>query len=118
VAITSTPKPATTIAKAATTTPQWCRWISADVYFDIQDGILGTNMYAYCQGDPMNFRGLLKFSNLTPNQAKDLYQTPQKRLISLKLRKITLISPLFKAYFAHLGRHIPWFMPQKLRVAD
>jgi RHS repeat-associated protein len=34
--------------------PQWCRWISADVYFDTQDGILGTNMYAYCQGDPVN----------------------------------------------------------------
>ncbi len=34
--------------------PQWCRWISADVYCDTQDGILGTNMYAYCQNDPVN----------------------------------------------------------------
>jgi RHS repeat-associated protein len=35
--------------------PQWCRWISADVYMDTGDGIMGTNMYAYCQGDPVNF---------------------------------------------------------------
>ncbi len=34
--------------------PQWCRWISADVYTDTGDGILGTNMYAYCQNDPVN----------------------------------------------------------------
>jgi RHS repeat-associated protein len=33
--------------------PQWCRWISADVYMDTQDGILGTNMYAYCQNEPV-----------------------------------------------------------------
>jgi RHS repeat-associated protein len=35
--------------------PEWCRWISADVYMDTGDGIMGTNMYAYCQGDPVNF---------------------------------------------------------------
>jgi RHS repeat-associated protein len=34
--------------------PVWCRWISADAYMDTRDGILGTNMYAYCQGDPVN----------------------------------------------------------------
>jgi len=34
--------------------PQWCRWISADVYADTGDGIQGTNMYAYCQNDPVN----------------------------------------------------------------
>jgi RHS repeat-associated protein len=33
----------------------WGRFISADVYMDTQDGILGTNMYAYCQNDPVNF---------------------------------------------------------------
>ena len=27
--------------------PEWCRWISADVIMDTEDGILGTNMYAY-----------------------------------------------------------------------
>jgi RHS repeat-associated protein len=32
----------------------WGRFISADVYMDTQDGILGTNMYAYCQNDPVN----------------------------------------------------------------
>jgi hypothetical protein len=35
--------------------PEWCRFISADVFFDTGDGVLGTNMYAYCQGDPVNF---------------------------------------------------------------
>ena len=34
--------------------PEWCRWISADVYMDTEDGILSTNMYAYCQNDPVN----------------------------------------------------------------
>ena len=33
--------------------PEWCRWISADVFFDTQDGILSTNMYAYCHNNPM-----------------------------------------------------------------
>jgi RHS repeat-associated protein len=32
----------------------WGRFISADVYMDTQDGILGTNMYAYCQNDCVN----------------------------------------------------------------
>ena len=35
--------------------PEWCRWISADVYFDTQDGIMGTNMYAYCKNNPVNY---------------------------------------------------------------
>ena len=35
--------------------PEWCRWISADAYMDTEDGILGTNMYAYCHNDPVNF---------------------------------------------------------------
>ncbi len=35
--------------------PLWCRWISADVLMDTGDGVLGTNMYAYCNGDPVNF---------------------------------------------------------------
>jgi RHS repeat-associated protein len=34
--------------------PVWCRWISADVFLDTQDGILSTNMYAYCQNDSVN----------------------------------------------------------------
>ena len=34
--------------------PEWCRWISADVLMDTQDGILGTNMYAYCHNNPVN----------------------------------------------------------------
>jgi len=34
--------------------PQWCRWISADVLMDTADGIMGTNMYAYCLNDPVN----------------------------------------------------------------
>jgi RHS repeat-associated protein len=34
--------------------PIWCRWISADVYMDTVDGVLGTNMYAYCQNDAVN----------------------------------------------------------------
>jgi RHS repeat-associated protein len=34
--------------------PQWCRFISADVYLDTGDGVLGTNMYAYCDNDAVN----------------------------------------------------------------
>jgi RHS repeat-associated protein len=32
----------------------WGRFINADVYLDTGDGVLGTNMYAYCYGDPVN----------------------------------------------------------------
>ena len=35
--------------------PVWCRWISADVLMDTGKGILGTNMYAYCNNDPVNY---------------------------------------------------------------
>ena len=35
--------------------PMLRRFISADVYIDTADGILGTNMYAYCHNDPINF---------------------------------------------------------------
>ena len=34
--------------------PEWCRWISADALMDTKIGILGTNMYAYCNNDPIN----------------------------------------------------------------
>ena len=35
--------------------PQLRRFISADVFLDTGVGILGTNMYAYCNNDPINF---------------------------------------------------------------
>jgi len=35
--------------------PQLRRFVSADVYVDTSDGILGTNMYIYCHNDPVNF---------------------------------------------------------------
>ena len=35
--------------------PEWCRWINADVLMDTSVGILGTNMYAYCNNDPVNY---------------------------------------------------------------
>ena len=34
--------------------PEWCRWISSDAFLDTGDGILSTNMYAYCHNDPVN----------------------------------------------------------------
>ncbi|MCL2446693.1 MAG: hypothetical protein FWD06_08000 [Oscillospiraceae bacterium] len=35
--------------------PALRRFISADVFLDTGVGILGTNMYAYCNNDPVNF---------------------------------------------------------------
>ena len=35
--------------------PQWCRWISGDVHCDTGTSIIGTNIYAYCDNDPVNF---------------------------------------------------------------
>ena len=35
--------------------PALRRFISADIYMDTADGILGTNMYAYCHNDPINY---------------------------------------------------------------
>jgi RHS repeat-associated protein len=34
--------------------PLFCRFVSADVYCDTGDGVLGTNMYCYCLNDPVN----------------------------------------------------------------
>ena len=34
--------------------PQLRRFISADVYLDTNQGVLGTNMYAYCLNNPIN----------------------------------------------------------------
>ena len=36
--------------------PEWCRWISADVFFDTGDGAIGTNMYAYCNNNPVMYK--------------------------------------------------------------
>jgi RHS repeat-associated protein len=48
--------------------PEWCRFISADVLMDTGDGVLGTNMYAYCQGNPVSYSdpsGMSLSSNLS-----------------------------------------------------
>jgi hypothetical protein len=36
--------------------PEWCRFLSADVFFDTGNGVLGTNMYAYCLNDCVNLK--------------------------------------------------------------
>ena len=36
-------------------TQERCRWISADALMDTSVGILGTNMYVYCNNDPVNY---------------------------------------------------------------
>lgn len=35
--------------------PEWGRFLNADLYVDTGTGILGTNMYAYCENDPVNY---------------------------------------------------------------
>lgn len=35
--------------------PEWGRFLNADQYVDTGTGILGTNMYAYCENDPVNY---------------------------------------------------------------
>jgi RHS repeat-associated protein len=35
--------------------PEWRRWISADIFFDTGMGVLGTNMYAYCNNNPVMY---------------------------------------------------------------
>ncbi|MCL2532106.1 MAG: DNRLRE domain-containing protein [Oscillospiraceae bacterium] len=34
--------------------PQWGRFLNADVLFDTGNGIVGTNMFAYCDNNPVN----------------------------------------------------------------
>ena len=34
--------------------PEWGRFLNADVYVDTGSGLLGTNMYIYCDNDPIN----------------------------------------------------------------
>ena len=35
--------------------PEWRRWISADLLCDTNTGVLGTNMYAYCNNNPVMY---------------------------------------------------------------
>ena len=35
--------------------PEWGRFLNADIYIDTGTGILGTNMFAYCENDPINY---------------------------------------------------------------
>lgn len=35
--------------------PEWGRFLNADTYVDTGTGIFGTNMFAYCENDPINF---------------------------------------------------------------
>lgn len=34
--------------------PEWGRFLNADIYVDTGSGLLGTNMYIYCDNDPIN----------------------------------------------------------------
>lgn len=34
--------------------PQWGRFLNADIFIDTGMGVFGTNMYAYCNNDPVN----------------------------------------------------------------
>lgn len=34
--------------------PEWGRFLNADIYVDTGTGLLGTNMYTYCENDPIN----------------------------------------------------------------
>lgn len=34
--------------------PEWGRFLNADIYVDVGSGLLGTNMYLYCNNDPIN----------------------------------------------------------------
>lgn len=34
--------------------PEWGRFLNADIYVDTGNGLLGTNMYIYCDNDPIN----------------------------------------------------------------
>lgn len=34
--------------------PEWGRFLNADIYVDTGTGLLGTNMYIYCENDPIN----------------------------------------------------------------
>jgi RHS repeat-associated protein len=49
--------------------PEWCRWISADVLLDTEVGILGTNVYAYCNNNPVM---LVDPSGFSPSPYDDL----------------------------------------------
>ena len=47
--------------------PEWCRFISPDCLFIAGDVITGSNMYAYCNGDPVSNvdpSGMYSFSEL------------------------------------------------------
>lgn len=35
--------------------PQLCRFMNADVYYDTETGVLGTNMFAYCNNNPVSY---------------------------------------------------------------
>jgi|GEM_PF-6408863 len=52
--------------------PSLRRFISADVFMDTGVGILGTNMYIYCNNDPVNFYDPTGFS---PEKRKKMFAT-------------------------------------------
>ncbi len=35
--------------------PQLCRFMNADIYADTTQGVVGTNMFAYCNNNPISF---------------------------------------------------------------
>ena len=44
--------------------PEWGRFLNADLYVDTGTGILGTNMYAYCENDPVNYIDPVSYTHL------------------------------------------------------
>lgn len=47
--------------------PEWGRFISADSYCDTETSIIGTNMFAYCDNNPVNYIDPEGFASVTIN---------------------------------------------------
>ena len=55
--------------------PEWGRFISADAFADTGQGVIATNMYAYCLNNPVN---LVDPTGLLSDYIKDIVTRPRK----------------------------------------
>ena len=58
--------------------PQWGRFLNADMLFDTGTGLLGTNMFAYCDNNPVNKVDITGMWGASVHHGRDANGNPRK----------------------------------------
>jgi len=106
--------------------PSLRRFVSADIYMDTADGIMGANMYAYCHNDPVNyydpegtrrmgssmvdFSGRIAFFEIMGQGGADVSNMLNEQLLQLRAAGINVADILYDRYGQNLEFELRSFL--------